>query len=93
MKKKIGGLEGRGILRVEGQDDLDVYYTIAVMKEPTRTATAGEGKLWAEADALEQRTGPARLAVRGGGEVQISLSTNSGETSAPFVTQGAIPGY
>jgi hypothetical protein len=93
MKKKIGGLEGRGVLHVEGQDDLDVYYTIAVLKEPTRTATAGEGKLWADAGALEARSGPARLSVRGGDEVQISLHTNAGENSAPFITQGSIPGY
>jgi hypothetical protein len=93
MKKKIGGLEGRGVLRVEGQEDLQVYYTIAVLKEPARTATFGEGKLWADAEALTTRTGPARLAVRGGDEVDISLHPAPGEGSAPFTTQGSIPGY
>lgn len=93
MKKKIGGLEGRGVLHVEGQDDLQVYYTIAVLKEPARTATAGEGKLWAQAAELATRTGPARLVVRGGDEVQISLSSNAGEGSAGFITQGGIPGF
>jgi hypothetical protein len=93
MKKKIGGLEGRGVLRVEGQEDLQVYYTIAVLKEPTRTATFGEGKLWADAEALITRTGPARLAVRGGDEVDISVRPTPGEGSAPFTTQGSIPGY
>ncbi len=93
MKKKIGGLEGRGVLHVEGQDDLDVYYTIAVMKEPSRTATAGEGRVWADADALRTRTGPARLSVRGGEEVQISLQPAAGERFAPFITQSEIPGF
>jgi hypothetical protein len=93
MKKKIGGLEGRGVLHVEGQDDLEVYYTIAVLKEPTRTTTVGEGKLWADAEQLQARSGPARLSVRGGGEVHISLHRNEGAGSAPFITQGSIPGY
>lgn len=93
MKKKIGGLEGRGVLRVEGLDDLEVYYTIAVMKEPSRTATAGEGKVWADADELHGRTGPARLALRGGDSVLISLQPAHDERSAPFVTQSPIPGF
>lgn len=93
MKKKIGGLEGRGVLRVEGQDDLDVYYTIAVMKEPSRTAIAGEGRVWAEPDALQTRAGPARLSVRGGNEVQIALKPPAGERFAPFITESVIPGF
>jgi hypothetical protein len=93
MRKKIGGLEGRGVLHVEGQDDLDVYYTIAVMKEPSRPATAGEGKVWADADALQSRSGAARLAVRSGEKVQISLRPAEGERFAPFITESVIPGF
>ena len=93
MKKKIGGLEGRGVLCVEGQNDLEVYYTIAVMKEPFRTATAGEGKVWADADELQNRAGPARLVIRGGDQILISLQPPRGERFAPFITQSPIPGY
>jgi hypothetical protein len=93
MKKKIGGLEGRGILCVEGLEDLEVYYTIAVMKEPFRTATVGEGKVWADADELQSRAGPARLAIRGGDHIMVSLQPARGERFAPFVTQSPIPGF
>ncbi|BCJ90323.1 hypothetical protein IZ6_10580 [Terrihabitans soli] len=93
MKKKIGGLEGRGVLRVEGQEDLPVYYSLAVMKEPSRVATSGEGKIWAEIEALQSRIGLCRLKVRGGDELEISLRPAGKETFVSFVTQSAIPGY
>lgn len=93
MKRKIGGLEGRGVLCVEGQSDLEVYYTIAVMKEPFRTTTAGEGKVWADANELQIRTGPARLVIRGGSQILISLQPVGGERSAPFIAQSPIPGF
>jgi hypothetical protein len=93
MKRKIGGLEGRGVLCVEGQEDLEVYYTIAVMKEPFRTVTAGEGKIWADAGELKFRAGPARLVVRGGGQIMISLQPPGSERFAPFITESSIPGF
>ena len=93
MKKKVGGLEGRGVLCVDGQEDLEVYYTIAVMKEPFRTVTAGEGKVWADAGELQLRAGPARLVVRGGRDILISVQPPGGERFALFITQSPIPGY
>jgi hypothetical protein len=93
MKRKIGGLEGRGVLCVEGKGDLEVYYTIAILKEPFRAVTAGEGKVWADAEELQSRVGPARLVVRGGAQILISLHAPGSERFAPFVTQSPIPGY
>jgi hypothetical protein len=94
MKRKIGGLEGRGTLLVDGWEDLPVYYTLAVMKEPLRTAISGEGKLWGDAQALDARAGTrlARLRVRGGDEVMIML-TKTVEGIAEFVADSGIPGY